>query len=72
MQINFVCRLSKARKNGQSPFEMSIIINGERKVVTLKRCAYAANFDTKRQNVKGDSAANEYLEAIRAKLYAQN
>lgn len=70
MQINFVCRLSKARKNGQSPLEMSIIINGERKVITLKRCANSANFDTKWQNVKGDTATNEYLEAIRAKCYA--
>jgi hypothetical protein len=35
MVINFVCRASKAKKDGLSPLELSIIINGSRKYITL-------------------------------------
>lgn len=70
MLINFVCRPSKARKNGKSPLEMSITINGHRKCISLDRNVNAYNFDSKRQRVRNDNAVNEYLEAIRAKCYS--
>ena len=37
MKINYVVRASKVRKNGLAPIEMSIIVNGARKVITLDR-----------------------------------
>lgn len=37
MVINFVCRASKAKKDGLSPLELSIIINGKRKYITLDK-----------------------------------
>lgn len=70
MEINFVCRPSKVKKNGLSPLEMSIIINGIRKVITLDRYVKRENFDTKRQRVMRDTATNEYLETIKAKCYS--
>ena len=71
MIINYVCRASKAKKDGLSLLELSIIINGKRMYITLDRKVKAANFDSKEQKVKGDAATNEYLDALRAKLYAQ-
>lgn len=52
MVINFVCRVSKAQKDGLSPLELSIITNGSRKYITLERNVKAANFDSKKQKVK--------------------
>ena len=71
MIINSVCRASKAKKDGLSPLELSIIINGSRKYITLDRKVKAANFDSKKQKVKGDAATNEYMVALKAKLYNQ-
>lgn len=69
MTINFVCRASKARKDGQSPIELSIIINGDRTVITLDRKVLASKFNPSTQRVKGDKDLNEYLEVIRKKCY---
>ncbi len=69
MVVNFVCRASKAKKDGFSPLELSIIINGSRKYITLERNVKAANFDSKKQKVKGDAATNEYMVALKAKCY---
>ena len=71
MIINYVCRASKAKKDGLSPLELSIIINGKRKYITLDRKVKAANFDSKKQKVKGDAATNEYMVVLKAKLYNQ-
>ena len=35
--ISFYCRESKANREGLAPVEMSIIINGERCIITLPR-----------------------------------
>ena len=37
MTLNFICRASKARKDGNSPIELSVIINGNRTIITLDR-----------------------------------
>ena len=71
MVINFICRSSKAGKDGLSPIELSIIINGQRKYITTDRRVRASSFNTKTQKVAKDKATNEYLEALRAKVYAQ-
>ena len=69
MIINFICRASKAGKDGLSPLELSITINHCRKYITLERRVKAANFDSKKQKVSRDAAANEYMVALKAKLY---
>ena len=51
MVINFICRASKADKSGQSPLEVSIIINGVRRYVHLDRKIKAADFNPKTQKV---------------------
>lgn len=69
MTINFVCRLSKARKDGQSPIEMSVIINGQRSVISLDRKINPKQFNASSQKVRGDKEINEYLEVIRRKCF---
>ena len=70
MVINFICRASKADKSGQLPLEVSIIINGVRRYVHLDRKVKAADFNPKTQKVKRDASTNEYLVALRTKLYS--
>lgn len=70
MTLNFVCRASKARKTGKSPIELSIIINGERTIITLDRQVKSTQFNPSTQKVKGDKEINEYLEVIRKKCYS--
>lgn len=69
MNINFVCRASKARKDGQSPIEMSIIINGTRSIITLDRKINPKSFNPSTQKVRGNSDINEYLDVIRRRCY---
>ena len=69
MTINFVCRASKARKDGQSPIEMSVIINGERSIITLDRKISSKSFNPSTQKVRGNSDINEYLDVIKRKCY---
>lgn len=70
MRLNFVCRASKARKNGLSPIELSITIDGERTIITLDRYVKATQFNPSTQKVRGDKDLNDYLETIRKKCYA--
>lgn len=69
MVLNYVCRASKARKDGLSPIELSIIINGERTVITLDRKIPSTKFNPSTQKVRGDKDINDYLETIRKKCY---
>lgn len=69
MRINFVCRASKARKNGLSPIELSVIINGERTIISLDRYVKSELFNPTTQKVKGDKLTNEYLETIKKKCW---
>ncbi len=43
MKLNFVVRESKFGKNGTAPLELSVTINGERKVITLEFCIYTTH-----------------------------
>lgn len=69
MTVNFLVRPSKKRKNGQSPIELSIIIDNERTIITLDRTVEASKFIASSQKVKGDKDLNEYLDVIRKKCY---
>lgn len=69
MTISFVCRASKARKNGLSPIELSIIIDGIRTIITLDRQVHHTKFNPKTQTVKGDKDLNQYLDVIRRKCF---
>ena len=69
MTLNFICRASKARKDGLSPIELSIIIGGDRTVITLDRKVKSTSFNPSTQKVRGDKDLNEYLEIIRRKCY---
>lgn len=70
MTLNFICRASKARKGGLSPIELSIIIGGDRTVITLDRKVKSTSFNPSTQKVRGDKDLNEYLEVIRRKCYS--
>ena len=69
MVLNFVCRQSKKRRDGLSPIELSIIINGERSIITLDRRVLPTKFNSVTGKVKGDKEVNEYLEVIKKKCY---
>ncbi|MBO7256331.1 MAG: site-specific integrase [Bacteroidales bacterium] len=69
MTINFCCRASKARKDGLSPIEMSVIIKGERSIITLDRKINPKHFIPSSQKVRGNAEVNEYLEVIKRKCY---
>lgn len=69
MTINFVCRASKARKDGQSPIEMSVIIGGERSIISLDRKINPKHFIPSSQKVRGNAEVNEYLDVIRRKCF---
>lgn len=70
MRLNYICRASKARKNGLSPIELSIIINGERCIITLDRYIKSTLFNPSTQKVRGDKELNSYLDTIRKKCYS--
>lgn len=69
MNICFICRASKARKDGLSPVELSVTINGDRSIIALDRRCKANAFNAKTQKVRGDKALNDYLDAVRTKCY---
>ena len=70
MRLNYICRASKARKNGLSPIELSVIINGERAIITLDRYVKSTAFNSTTQKVRGDKETNEYLDTVRKKCYS--
>lgn len=69
MTLNYVCRASKARKDGLSPIELSVSINNQRSIITLDRRINPKTFSAATQKVRGDKDLNEYLEVIRRKCY---
>ena len=69
MVLNFICRASKARRNGLSPIELSIIINNNRSVITLDRQILSTKFNPSTQKVRGEKDINDYIDVIRKKCY---
>ena len=71
MTITFVCRSSKvSKKDGLTPLELYVIIDGKRRFISLKRRINHKLFNAKKQIVRGDTQTNEYIKAIRMKCYA--
>ena len=71
MTITFVCRSAKvSKKDGLTPLELYVIIDGKRRFVSLNRRIDPKLFNPKKQIVRGDTQTNEYIEAIRMKCYA--
>ena len=67
MNIQFYCRACKADKNGFSPIEVSLTINGKRTFIQLPRKERAADFK-KAVESKRNNDIKEYLEAMRANI----
>ncbi len=65
--ISFYCRESKANREGLAPVEMSIIINGERCIITLPRKEKPGEFK-RNLHSKRDNDTKDYLLAVRKKL----
>ena len=71
MTITFVCRSSKvSKKDGLTPLELYVIIDGKRRFVSLKRRIDQKLFNAKKQIVRGDTQTNEYIKAMRMKCYS--
>ena len=71
MTITFVCRSSKvSKKDGLTPLELYVIIDGKRRFVSLNRKIDHRLFNPKKQIVRGDTETNKYIEAVRMKCYA--
>lgn len=71
--ILFSIRESKARKNGNTPIEVTITINGERCSFSTGKQIKVTSWDKNKQLVKGKdeeaTSLNNYLKSVRAKLY---
>ena len=71
MTITFVCRSAKvSKKDGLTPLELYVIIDGKRRFVSLNRRIDPKLFNPKKQIVRGDTQTNEYIEAVRMKCYS--
>ena len=71
--ILFSIRESKARKNGNTPIEVTITVNGERCSFSTGKQIKVTSWDKNRQLLKGKdeeaTSLNNYLKSVRAKLY---
>lgn len=70
MKVKFLVRDSRVGKDGTSPIELSIIINNERKVITLDRRCNPSKWDSRIQKVKGSKDLNDYINLVRSQCYA--
>lgn len=62
--LSFYCRNSKTDRNGLSPVELSIIINGKRTFINLPRKEYPEAFK-KAVESKRNNSIKEYLQEVR-------
>ena len=62
--VAFVCRKSKANKDGMSPVEMSIVLNGDRKFINLPRKEKPEVFNRKRRS----KDLEDYLSLMRSRV----
>lgn len=69
---NFQVCSSKSRKNGRSPINLIITLNGNRASISTHMFIKPENWDSKKQKAKGNSdeakAINDYLQQVRIKL----
>ena len=69
-KVNFVVRRTKKKVDGKVPIEMTICVKGKRRYVSTGREVKPSDFSSKTQTVKGDVQLNEFLKALKARLYA--
>lgn len=65
--VSFYCRESKKNKDGVAPIEMSLIINGKRRIVQLPRKEAPADF-RRAINSKRGNDTKDYLDAVRSRV----
>lgn len=71
MNVKFVCRKAKKRKDGLAPIEICVTVKGVRKIMSTGRKIAPKKFSCKSEKVKGgEEELNEYLSAIRSILYS--
>lgn len=70
MKVNFVVRRTKKKVDGTVPIEMTICVKGKRRYVSTGREVKPSDFNSKTQTVKSDKELNEFLKALKARLYA--
>ena len=70
MHLSFMCRPSKQLQNGLSPLELSVITEGERKIVRFQKYLKATDFNASKQRAKRNIEINEYMDSVKAKFYA--
>ena len=73
--ILFFIRESKARRNGSVTIEAMITVNGERCSFSTGKQVAIEKWDKNKQQVRGKDeetvSLNNYLKAVKAKLYRQ-
>jgi hypothetical protein len=67
MNYQFYCRASKATKNGLAPIELSVIINGKRKIFQLERKEFPDQFK-KLVASKRPNDLTQYLDSVRGMI----
>lgn len=70
MKVNFVVRRTRKKVDGCVPIEMTICVKGKRQYVATGRDVMPSKFSAKTQTVKGDKELNEFLKAMKARLYS--
>ena len=70
MKVKFICRESKKTKDGLVSIEVSVTNMGVRKIISTGRKIKPNQFSPKTETVKGNEELNEYISAIRSRLYS--
>ena len=70
MKVNFVIRQTKKKSDGCIPIEMTICVKGKRRYVSTGREVRPSDFNSKTQTVKGDKELNEFLKALKMRMYS--
>ena len=70
MKVNFVIRQTKKKSDGCVPIEMTICVKGKRRYVSTGREVRPCDFNSKSQTVKGDKELNEFLKALKLRMYS--
>ena len=70
MKVNFVVRMTKKKVDGMVPIEMTICVKGKRRYISSGREVKPSDFNSKTQTVKCDKELNEFLKALKARMYA--
>ena len=70
MKVKFLCRKAKMRKDGLAPIEVCVTTKGVRRLISTGRKIDPRKFSCKLEKVKGNDELNEYISAIRSRLYS--